>query len=197
MNQLETNAETLKHIRRVQHLLTNVAMKLVARALCHDESKLRDPEASVFAEYTEKLKGLTYGSDEYKACLAGMKPALDHHYAHNSHHPEHWPGGIKDMSLLDLIEMLVDWKAASERHADGDIERSITINKQRFGYSDELEAILRRTTLELYRVYSQPWHCFGCGAGGMAGNFCEQCGAGKDDYGVPEKVPIAPATSGP
>jgi hypothetical protein len=182
MNQLETNAETIKHIRRVQHLLSNVAMKLIDRALCHDESKLIEPEASVFAEYTAKLKGLTYGSDEYKACLAGMKPALDHHYAHNRHHPEHWSGGIRDMSLLDLIEMLVDWKAASERHADGDIEKSITINKQRFGYSDELEAIFRRTTLELYQVYRQGWHCFGCGAGGCTGNFCEQCGAGKDDY---------------
>jgi hypothetical protein len=105
-----------------------------------------------------------------------------HHYAHNAHHPEHWPGGIKDMSLLDLIEMIVDWKAASERHADGDIEKSITINKQRFGYGDELEAIFRRTTLELYQAYTQPWHCFGCGAGGCIGNFCEQCGAGKNDY---------------
>ena len=32
---------------------------------------------------------LTYGSDEYKACLTEMKPALDHHYAANRHHPEH------------------------------------------------------------------------------------------------------------
>lgn len=184
MNVVETNAETIKHIRRVQHLLTNVAAMLINRALCHDESKLVDPEASVFAEYTAQLKGVTYGSDEYKACLAGMKPALDHHYAHNRHHPEHWPGGIKDMSLLDLIEMIVDWKAASERHADGDIEKSITINKQRFSYSDELEAIFRRTTLELHQVYRQPWHCLGCGASGCEGNFCEQCGAGKADYGI-------------
>jgi hypothetical protein len=72
MNQLETNAETIKHIRRVQHLLSNVAMKLIDRALCHDESKLIEPEASVVAEYTGKLKGLTDGRDEYTACLAGM-----------------------------------------------------------------------------------------------------------------------------
>jgi hypothetical protein len=86
------------------------------------------------------------------------------------------------MSMLDLIEMLVDWKAATERHADGSIEASIGLNKKRFGYGDELEAIFRRTALELWPAYRQEWHCFGCGAGGMAGSFCEQCGAGKDNY---------------
>ncbi len=178
----ESEIQTLAHIRRVQSLLADVSNRLIARAIRHDESKLSEPEVSVFAEYAEKLKGSTYGSDEYKGFLAGMKPALDHHYAHNRHHPEHWSGGIKDMSLLDLIEMIVDWKAATERHADGDIEKSITINKGRFGYGDELEAILRRTVVELFPKHLEPWHCFGCGAGGMQRNFCEMCGAGKHDY---------------
>lgn len=190
MNQLETNAETLRHIRRVQSLLREVVDNLLRRAVTHDESKLREPEASVFAEYTAKLKGCTYDSEEYKSFLAGMKPALDHHYRSNRHHPEHWPGGIKDMSLLDLIEMFVDWKAATERHADGDLERSITLNKQRFGYSDELESIFRRTRCELFPVHLQPWHCCGCGNGGAIANFCEMCGAGKHDY-FPKPEPEA------
>jgi len=178
----DSEHETLKHIRRVQQLLQDVAASLLERARVHDASKLREPEASVFDEYTSKLKGMTYGSDEYRECLAGMKPALDHHYAANSHHPEHWAGGIRDMSLLDLIEMFVDWKAATERHHDGDLEKSIELNQKRFGYSDELKAILLRTRLELFHPYRESWHCCACGNGGAQGNFCEMCGAGKLDY---------------
>lgn len=185
----ESNAHTLAHIHRVQALLAEVSRNLIARAIQHDQSKLCEPEASVFAEYTAKLKGVTYGSEEYKSFLSAMKPALDHHYACNRHHPEHWSGGIKDMSLLDLIEMIVDWKAATERHADGDIEKSITINKSRFGYSDELESIFRRTVYELFPTYREPWHCYGCGASGCQGNFCEMCGAGKNDYFSKESPP--------
>lgn len=180
----ESEQETLKHIRRVQELLGDVAARIVERARVHDVSKLQEPEASIFETYTAKLKGSTYGSPEYKQFLAEMKPALDHHYANNAHHPEHWTNGIKDMSLLDLIEMFVDWKAATERHADGSLIRSIEVNKQRFGYGDELERIFLRTAIELFPPTFKPeeWSCIGCGAGGCTYNFCYQCGAGKDDF---------------
>jgi hypothetical protein len=142
-------AETLMHIRRVQALVGAAIRNLSARQDAHDTSKLESPEAETFEEYTAKLKGSTYGSDEYKRFLAEMKPALDHHYAHNSHHPEHWPDGIRGMSLLDLIEMLLDWKAATERHADGNILKSIEINQKRFGYSDDLKMVFLNTVREL------------------------------------------------
>jgi hypothetical protein len=45
--------------------------------------------------------------------------------------------------------MLVDWKAASERHATGDIWTSIEHNRERFGLSDQLVAILRNTAREM------------------------------------------------
>jgi hypothetical protein len=35
------------------------------------------------------------------------------------------------------------------RHNDGDIWRSIEINQKRFGYSDELKAILQNTVVRL------------------------------------------------
>lgn len=144
---MDAITETLKHIRRVQQLLGAFASDLIARAADHDASKLDSPEAEVFEEYTAKLRGTTYGSDEYKGFLAAMKPALDHHYAHNSHHPEHFPDGILGMTLLDLVEMLADWKAATERHADGDLAKSIELNQKRFGYSDELKRVLRNTAV--------------------------------------------------
>jgi len=45
-----------------------------------------------------------------------MKPAIEHHYKNNRHHPEHFNNGIDEMNLVDLIELLCDWKAASERN---------------------------------------------------------------------------------
>lgn len=141
----DSRPDTLAHIAQVRSNLSVVIAGLFDRSRDHDLSKLEEPEKSVFDEMTPKLKGSTYGSDEYKAFLASMKPALDHHYAHNSHHPEHYPNGIAGMCLLDLIEMLADWKAATMRHADGSLSKSIEINQKRFGYSDEMKSILTNT----------------------------------------------------
>ena len=146
----ESTEATVTHIRRVQELLSSVVTNLEHRADVHDASKLQSPEVEAFEEYTAKLRGCTYGSEEYRGYLAAMKPALDHHYAKNSHHPEHWPDGIHGMSLLDLIEMLVDWKCAGERHADGCMFKSIDLNQKRFGYSDELKRFLLNTVVELW-----------------------------------------------
>jgi hypothetical protein len=142
---LDSRIETYKHIQEVQRLLNRVIVDLLERSEEHDQSKLVSPEVEVFDEYTEKLRGLTYGSDEYKHYLSLLKPALDHHYKNNKHHPEAWENGIQDMTLIDIIEMLVDWVAASKRHLDGDIYRSIEVGQKRFGYSDELKGIFKNT----------------------------------------------------
>jgi len=140
-----TNAETWEHINLVMKLLASAQMELMRRQFTHDRSKLHPPEVSTFTEYTPKLKDSTYGSDEYKVMLKEMKPALDHHYAHNRHHPEFHEDGIGDMTLFDLLEALIDWYAATTRHADGNIYKSILINQERFGLSDQLVQILVNT----------------------------------------------------
>jgi hypothetical protein len=53
------------------------------------------------------------------------------------------------MSLLDLIEMLADWKAAGERYKDGSITQSLAHNRERFEMSDQLFAIFENTVREL------------------------------------------------
>ena len=139
--------ETQKHQNSVNKRMTNLILRLTERAAKHDNSKFSDVESELFIEYTPKLKKSTYGSEEYNQFLKGLKPALEHHYACNSHHPEHFSNGIKDMSLIDLVEMICDWYAATERHEDGNIFRSIEINQKRFGYSDELKSILINTII--------------------------------------------------
>lgn len=149
MSGYDSRPDTYEHISRVRALLNGVVANLLVRGEHHDASKLASPELETFNEYTPKLRDSTYGSDEYKSFLVGMGEGLRHHYAENAHHPEHWPNGITDMSLLDVIEMLCDWKAATERHADGDLLKSIEQNQERFGYSDELCSILRNTAEEM------------------------------------------------
>ncbi len=143
--ELETTTQTREHIDQVRKFLREMAVELLLRGETHDRSKLDRDEVDMFTEYTGRLKGMTYGSDEYKQCLKEMGPALTHHYMHNRHHPEHYTQGIEGMNLIDLLEMFVDWKASVMRHADGDLNQSITINEQRFGMSPQLVAIFRNT----------------------------------------------------
>jgi hypothetical protein len=145
----DSTNDTMAHILRVGQLMNDICGDLYERLLAHDGSKLKSPEKEIFDEVTPKLRGMTYGSDEYKASLAEMKPALDHHYGHNSHHPEHYPNGINGMTLMDVVEMFCDWKAATERHADGSLEKSIQINRKRFEMSDQLAEIFENTRREL------------------------------------------------
>lgn len=140
-----TNYETLKHIRLVQKLIHAVVKDLLDRSDCHDNSKLESPELEVFTEHTSKLAGLTYDSEEYKAQLKVMDSALQHHYANNSHHPQFYKNGIDDMNLMDVIEMFCDWWAASKRHNDGNINKSIEINGKRFNMSQQLIRIFENT----------------------------------------------------
>jgi hypothetical protein len=142
--------DTVAHIQRVQYLLEACRLNLVRRGCDHDASKLEEPEKPAFDACKEKLASMAYGSPEYKVALAELGPALQHHYAHNSHHPEHWPNGVDDMSLFDVIEMLMDWKAATERmKGGGDIRRSLEINAGRFKLSPQLASILANTIREM------------------------------------------------
>lgn len=139
------NDDTWKHIHRVQELMNKCIQNLMNRAHQHDQTKLSSPEVELFAEYTDKLAASEYNSPEYKEGLEKIKPALDHHYARNSHHPQHHKNGIDDMTILDVVEMLCDWKASSERHDTGNINKSIEINADRFNMSPQLVKILENS----------------------------------------------------
>ncbi len=141
----DSTAATVEHKLRVSELIGEFCSKMLERAAKHDNSKLSDVEKSKYDGETLKLKHLTYDSPEYKESLERLGDALTHHYENNSHHPEHYDRGIEGMNLLDIIEMLLDWKAATERHNNGDIHVSIEKNQERFGMSDQLVEIFKNT----------------------------------------------------
>lgn len=146
----DSRADTLAHIGRVRELMAEVIVNLTARSIEHDASKLMEPEKSAFDRCTPLLAQTTYGTPEYEDAKAQLGDALAHHYDACDHHPEHELLGIHGMNLLQLIELLADWRAAGERHADGgNLQRSIIQNAERFGYDDTFANMLLSTAREL------------------------------------------------
>jgi len=145
----DSRQDTLTHIARVQELIADICERLALRAELHDASKLAEPEKSVFDAHAPLRGSCVYGSETYNGHLAELQAALVHHYANNSHHPEHYQNGVSGMSLLDVVEMFCDWKAASENNKNGGLERSLRINRERFHLSEQLASIFENTRREL------------------------------------------------
>jgi hypothetical protein len=119
--------------------------KLFYRGLVDDLSKYSLFEVKGYSQTLHKLKGTTYGTDEYKALLEELKPVIQHHYAHNRHHPEFYKNGVEDMAFIDVVEMFIDWKVACKKHADGDLSKSLGVNEKRFELDPQLTKIMRNS----------------------------------------------------
>ena len=105
--------------------------ELIRRALIHDNDKCEDvviingnKVPFQFAEYTVGSdyffsKGgdnMKYDSEEYlktrSDAYAGLN-ALDNHRKVNDHHPEYYKDYKKDMKLIQLMEMVCDWRGTT------------------------------------------------------------------------------------
>jgi hypothetical protein len=154
--EIHFESETRKHQQEVAKLLMRFSALLLHRAVHHDESKLKEPERSVFAKFSPLLRSVEYGSDEYKSIVSMIRPAVDHHNAHNKHHPEYndinglstqtLNDPIRSMDLIDIVEMLCDWIASVKRNPGGSIGKSIDIGEKRFKMDGQLSQLLRNTS---------------------------------------------------
>ena len=139
----DSTAETLRHIHRVRDHLNTVIATLLERGRVHDASKFSAVEKPILDTIYPKLRGLSYGTPPYVELVKEAWPGLQHHYKHNTHHPEHYEEGIAGMDLFDLVEMFCDWKAASERNpADG---VKIDHNARIYKIAPQLAEILKNT----------------------------------------------------
>ncbi len=145
----DSTDEVREHQQQVHRHIHLVMAKLLERAFNHDRSKLDELEKPIFDQFVPRLHGVKYGSPQYRETLREMAPALAHHYEANCHHPEHFLCGINDMSLIDIIEMLCDWKAAANR-GNGSLLESIEINVKRFNIGEQLANILFTTASQLW-----------------------------------------------
>lgn len=147
---MSARQETTRHIARVRELLGEAVYELHRRGRVHDQSKFAPVEINALERLHEVIQQegpAPYGSDAYRERTALLGPMLEHHYANNSHHPEHYPNGVAGMDLFDLVEMFFDWKAASERNSDDAMNLSYSVEK--YGIPSMLESILRNTATRL------------------------------------------------
>lgn len=141
---------TREHKERVCDLMNMAAGIISVRGFHHDDSKFDDAEIGPLSNLQAIIvtEGpAAFGSAEYERRRDFLAPMLKHHYAKNSHHPEHYSDGVNGMCLFDLMEMFLDWKAASER--GGESEMSITEACRRFDVSPQLEAVFKNTAKTL------------------------------------------------
>ena len=144
----DSRPETQKHIDKVNEFGKKFAEKLTSRLVTHDASKLVEPELSYFDKGTPNLADSSYGEESYAKAKDSIKEGLDHHYLMNDHHPQHFgEAGVAGMNLYQLIEMYLDWRAASLRHKDGNIFKSINVNKKEFKLDPQLYSILLNTAI--------------------------------------------------
>lgn len=154
MTGYDSTADTLDHIEKVRARLMIVIDELRARAAVHDASKLRPPEKEAYDGLTQDMKASTapYGSEEYRTIIRKYKPAVDHHVTTSRHHPEFFgEAGVNGMTLIDVVEMVCDWKAASLRGngTEASFAASIGKNFERYGIGEQLAAIFENTRKEL------------------------------------------------
>lgn len=114
------------HIANVQRAFEEISNKLLTkvdksdpiyeaimilrnRISSHDESKYSDEE---FEAYRKNFYPIN--DEEREENRDAFELAWKHHYASNSHHPEHWIDAYGDpinMSVADVIEMICDWES--------------------------------------------------------------------------------------
>lgn len=105
-----------QHCNLVRECIETFTNFLHRRGAIHDNSKYYEDEFEGFTYFNTIDPNLVYNSPGYKEAMEKIRPytkkAIKLHYSRNSHHPE-YHDNIEDMSLLDLIEMVCDWKSAS------------------------------------------------------------------------------------
>lgn len=152
-DELKSLVGILEHISIVRGNLLEFANRLHKRAITHDTSKLSLDEFEEFIELGRISRAHPFGSVEYNESIKDNK-AVALHISSNSHHPEHYPDGANDMSLLDFIEMVCDWKAVNDvkgRKEKTAIswEDSLEVHRKRFNLTDGQMWLIRLIAKEL------------------------------------------------
>ena len=134
--EITTLTTILKHKGLVQKYLHTLSQELEVRAIAHDLSKLGIDEFNGFVAINRVAREHPYGSKEYKASLKD-NDVIDLHFSRNPHHPEYHDALVTDMGLLDIIEMVCDWKAACVTYGKTTLLEALEVQIERFGLTKE------------------------------------------------------------
>lgn len=134
-DEVATLRTIVAHRAFVSSYLNRFADAMNVRALEHDLSKLLVEEFDGFVSINKIAREHPYGSEEYRAALKD-NAVIDLHFFRNRHHPEFHDAQVAGMGLLDIIEMVCDWKAAGEVYGMTSFRDALQIQVERFGLTE-------------------------------------------------------------
>jgi hypothetical protein len=111
------------------------------RASYHDQSKFQSPELLSYIWKTWEFRCRDRGTEYDGPEVVGWLDAVQHHYAHNDHHPEYW-GDPRPMPMNALAEMVADWHAVSSEKGTNLFEWYELQN--RWDFSDEQDHLIKQ-----------------------------------------------------
>lgn len=135
--EIKTLISQLRHTGMVAAYMRRLAFALLQAAQEHDLSKLTLDEFPGFVEINQTAREHEFGSPGYNASLKACGDVIGLHYARNRHHPEHHARGVDDMNLVDFVEMVADWQAASEVYGKTTFEDGLKVLRTRFGLTGQ------------------------------------------------------------
>jgi hypothetical protein len=79
-----------------------------------------------------------------------LKSDINKDHTFKRHNPEFFGlDGVGGMNLIDLLVMVLTWKAEADLHIHDSINSAIKLCRKRYGFGDELEKILRNTVFDI------------------------------------------------
>ena len=148
-NEFDFLCDVILHVSEVQENLEIVAGELKQRGFAHDRTKLQELEFDAFVSTRDRFKKSNYGTPEQEALIKEQKSAIDHHYKNNRHHTGYHKNGIDDMTLVDIIEMICDWRAAARRNPDKKFKDTLEYAYKKYKIDDQLTKIIENTLVDL------------------------------------------------
>jgi hypothetical protein len=136
------------HKSKVKRLVDTIIADLSLRGIVHDNSKFDKDELLLNIKYGKKSMACKFGSKKYLYYREKSKRASESHYKKkkNRHHPEHFKDGINGMTLVDIMEMVLDWRAATENHrVPTSLNVSIEMARKKYSIDDQLVKIIYNT----------------------------------------------------
>jgi hypothetical protein len=113
--------------------MNNHAEKLMERAITHDDSKITCEDET--RALSQIINDKTCLSDANKALSQIKTDAIQLHWKHNSHHPEHF-SNYADMEKIDIMEMVCDWHARSVQYKTDLLEFLEVRQRDRFHFPE-------------------------------------------------------------
>lgn len=140
------------HKESIAKYLAKFCAEISFRSSIHDDSKFRKDEFEVYSDNVEEFNKYSWDSPEERRLREKLTPAGVIHRKRNRHHPEYFENGIDGMNLIDLLEMLCDWRSAAERGPGDSIRKNLPTLQEKYNISPQLLKLLENT-LKDFNMY--------------------------------------------